>query len=231
MYEHGWEAIIQGLSSQVAEREDTTITPDLRGFVFGFNDFTRRDLMAVNIHRARDHGLPDYVTARLAFELPAPGLSNPYHNTEADGEAYQAVEDKITALREAHACIDFCCQTEEETSITGTAYGAGATHNNTLGGKSYNAMNLDGSLADGLDPLSGKPMCTPINTFRGNAYWLTGWAGDLGASVLDGNFDVVPQTRAQVGGGPFMTDPISQETREIETYIDNTSECFDESCC
>ena len=32
-------------------------------------DFSRRDLMAINLQRARDHGLPDYNTARFAYGL------------------------------------------------------------------------------------------------------------------------------------------------------------------
>ena len=60
-----------GMSSQATEREDTIITPDLRGNVFGPLDYTRRDLMAVNMQRARDHGLPDYNSARVAYGLPA----------------------------------------------------------------------------------------------------------------------------------------------------------------
>jgi len=58
------------MASQISEREDNIITPDLRGSVFGALDFNRRDLMAVNIQRGRDHGLPDYNTARAAFGLP-----------------------------------------------------------------------------------------------------------------------------------------------------------------
>lgn len=37
--------------------------------MFGPLEFSRRDLMAINIQRARDHGIPDYNTARKAYNL------------------------------------------------------------------------------------------------------------------------------------------------------------------
>merc|ERR1719354_788936 len=61
--------LLMGMASQLCEREDNIITPDLRGSVFGFLDFIRRDLMAINIQRGRDHGLPDYNTARQSFGM------------------------------------------------------------------------------------------------------------------------------------------------------------------
>nr|AXN93676.1 dual oxidase [Scylla paramamosain] len=64
-----FERFLMGLSSQSSEREDNIVVEDLRGHVFGPLEFSRRDLMAINIQRGRDHGLPDYNTARQFFGL------------------------------------------------------------------------------------------------------------------------------------------------------------------
>jgi len=77
------DEFLMGMASQVAEREDHIVTPDLHGHVFGSLDFSRRDLMAVNIQRGRDHGLPDYNTARRYFELdPITSWDQINNNTE-----------------------------------------------------------------------------------------------------------------------------------------------------
>ena len=88
-----------GMSSQATEREDTIITPDLRGQVFGGFDYNRRDLMAVNMQRARDHGLPDYNSARVAYGLP------PVEAFEDINELYgidDIVTDNIENLRDVY---------------------------------------------------------------------------------------------------------------------------------
>ncbi|XP_077863233.1 dual oxidase-like [Saccoglossus kowalevskii] len=63
------DEFLMGMASQICEREDNIITEDLRGKVFGPLEFSRRDLMALNIQRGRDHGLPDYNTARREYNL------------------------------------------------------------------------------------------------------------------------------------------------------------------
>ncbi|KAG8225393.1 hypothetical protein J437_LFUL004593 [Ladona fulva] len=63
------DRLLMGMAIQPAEREDNVIVEDLRGRVFGPLEFSRRDLMALNIQRGRDHGIPDYNTARASFGL------------------------------------------------------------------------------------------------------------------------------------------------------------------
>lgn len=65
----GIEELLMGLSSQIAEREDSVLCSDVRDKLFGPMDFSRRDLAALNIMRGRDNGLPDYNTVRKAFGL------------------------------------------------------------------------------------------------------------------------------------------------------------------
>lgn len=49
MNESDISQLLMGMASQITEREDNIITPDLRGSVFGLLEFNRRDLMAINI--------------------------------------------------------------------------------------------------------------------------------------------------------------------------------------
>lgn len=64
------DRLLMGMAYQASEEEDHKIVEDLRGKLFGPLEFSRRDLMALNIQRARDHGLPDFNTAREAYGLP-----------------------------------------------------------------------------------------------------------------------------------------------------------------
>jgi len=61
------DLILMGMASQRAEREDNMIVEDLRGNVFGPLEFSRRDLMAINIQRGRDHGWFSFFLLYTAF--------------------------------------------------------------------------------------------------------------------------------------------------------------------
>lgn len=73
------DRLLMGMAVQLCEEEDHKIVEDLRGNVFGPLEFPRRDLMALNIQRGRDHGIPDYNTVRKAYDLPQNSFKNFEH--------------------------------------------------------------------------------------------------------------------------------------------------------
>uniref|UniRef100_A0A1B6CWK3 NAD(P)H oxidase (H2O2-forming) n=1 Tax=Clastoptera arizonana TaxID=38151 RepID=A0A1B6CWK3_9HEMI len=70
MHDSSLEELMMGMTSQLAEKEDTVLCSDVRDKLFGPNEFSRRDLGALNIMRGRDNGVPDYNTVRQYFRLP-----------------------------------------------------------------------------------------------------------------------------------------------------------------
>ncbi|CAG9818789.1 unnamed protein product [Phaedon cochleariae] len=64
------EELLMGMTSQLAEREDSFLCSDVRDKLFGPMEFSRRDLGALNIMRGRDNGLPDYNSIRAHYNLP-----------------------------------------------------------------------------------------------------------------------------------------------------------------
>ncbi|XP_048472995.1 dual oxidase 1-like [Rhincodon typus] len=64
-----FDELILGMASQIAEREDNIVVSDLRDFMYGPLRFTRSDLVALDIQRGRDSGLPSYNQARKMFDL------------------------------------------------------------------------------------------------------------------------------------------------------------------
>lgn len=64
--EGGVAPILRGLVAQKAQRVDTRAVDDVRNLLFGTNT-QGFDLVAINIQRGRDHGLPDYNTVRKAL--------------------------------------------------------------------------------------------------------------------------------------------------------------------
>jgi hypothetical protein len=65
----GIEPILRGLAAQKAQDLDSHIIDDVRNFLFG-NQGPALDLIALNLQRGRDHGLPDFNTVREEFGLP-----------------------------------------------------------------------------------------------------------------------------------------------------------------
>ncbi|XP_030832129.1 dual oxidase 1 isoform X2 [Strongylocentrotus purpuratus] len=87
--EHDIEEFLLGMASQVTEREDNIITEDLQRRVFGPLEFSRRDLMALNIQRGRDHGLPDYNTARVSLGMDRRETFESINNASAHADGVE----------------------------------------------------------------------------------------------------------------------------------------------
>ena len=61
---NGIDSILKGLASTSQQEIDTKLVDDVRNFLFGPPGAGGFDLAALNIQRGRDHGLPDYNSAR-----------------------------------------------------------------------------------------------------------------------------------------------------------------------
>jgi len=69
LHEGGIEPLIRGMMVQRAQKVDLKFSDSVRNFLFGTNTMGL-DLVALNIQRGRDHGLPDYNTVREGVGLP-----------------------------------------------------------------------------------------------------------------------------------------------------------------
>ncbi len=81
--DHGIEPLLRGLAAQEAQAVDPFVIDDVRNFLFGPPGSGGFDLASLNIQRGRDHGLPSYNAARLAYGLP-PAAS--YADVSSDPE-------------------------------------------------------------------------------------------------------------------------------------------------
>ncbi len=67
--ELGIDPLLKGLASNVSQEIDTQLVDDVRNFLFGPPGSGGFDLASLNIQRGRDHGLPDYNSAREQLGL------------------------------------------------------------------------------------------------------------------------------------------------------------------
>lgn len=91
------EALLRGLAAQQARAVDPYLTDAVRNFLFGAPGRGGFDLAALNIQRGRDHGLPDYNTAReqmgLARKTSFAAVSSDPEIQDRLEEAYGSVDD------------------------------------------------------------------------------------------------------------------------------------------
>jgi hypothetical protein len=95
--EGGIEPILRGLTSQVCQSIDPFVIDDVRNFLFGQPGSGGFDLVALNIQRGRDHGLPSYNDVREYLGLTRKNsFSEVSSNPEIQSRlasAYSSVDD------------------------------------------------------------------------------------------------------------------------------------------
>lgn len=72
---NGIEPLLRGLSMKIQAEVDTYFASSIRNYLFGTPMHGGTDLIAADIQRGRDHGIPDYNTARKVHHS---FLSSPY---------------------------------------------------------------------------------------------------------------------------------------------------------
>lgn len=65
----GIDPVLRGLAAQACQDLDVYVVDDVRNFLFGLPGAGGFDLASLNIQRGRDHGLPDYNSARVDLGL------------------------------------------------------------------------------------------------------------------------------------------------------------------
>lgn len=112
--DNGIEPILKGLSSQVQEEIDTKVVDNLRVLLFGPG--AGLDLVALNIQRGRDHGLPDYNTVRKQYTR---GSAQTFQDITRDPARAAALESVYPDLND----IDLWVGLLAEDPINGSSVG------------------------------------------------------------------------------------------------------------
>ena len=88
--ERGISEFLRGLASQQAEEVDLLIVDGARNMLFREGTTRGTDLAALNIQRARDHGIGDYNSVRRAYGLDA---VTSFSEVSSDTAVQEALED------------------------------------------------------------------------------------------------------------------------------------------
>lgn len=91
----GPESILRGVAQHTSQAIDLSMIDDVRNFLFGPPGAGGFDLASLNIQRGRDHGLPDYNTARQDYGLD-PMTS--FADITSDPEVQEALEDLFVSV-------------------------------------------------------------------------------------------------------------------------------------
>lgn len=92
------DRLLKGLAVQTAEENDLHVVDELRNFMFGRPGSGGLDLLALDIQRGRDHGLPGYVETMVSY-LGSAGRKTSVEQITSDPE----VQEVLTELYQLDA--------------------------------------------------------------------------------------------------------------------------------
>lgn len=94
----GIEPILRGLSIQKARAVDGRIVDDVRNFLFGPPGSGGFDLAALNIQRAREHGIADYATLCGVYGMSVPATFADIPTSPVNQAALQSVYGSVNDI-------------------------------------------------------------------------------------------------------------------------------------
>lgn len=100
----GLEPVLLGATHQLAEAVDTVVVDALRNHLFE-NHGGGMDLVAMNLQRARDHGIPLYCDARELYGLKRPTQWSDLTKDESVQSLLQKVYSSVCAVEAFVGCL------------------------------------------------------------------------------------------------------------------------------
>ena len=114
--EGGIEPLMRGLAYQIQPKNDLIYADDLRNRMFGAPGAGGMDMCAIDINRARDHGMPDYNTMRSAFSLNP--ISN-WSEITSNSSLVEKLDSVYSSPNEADVYIGMLAEDHLENSSLG----------------------------------------------------------------------------------------------------------------
>jgi len=97
---YGIYSVWQGMASQLQQSSDLFFSDTIRNQLFqGYSKRPLYDLMAMDIQRSRDHGIPSCNDARIAYGLPSiDNWDDFYFMDKANGQNEQQVQGRVSSV-------------------------------------------------------------------------------------------------------------------------------------
>ena len=115
----GPDSILRGVAEHTSQTIDLHLIDDVRNFLFGPPGSGGFDLASLNIQRGRDHGLPDYNTAREAYGLDP---VSSFAEITDDIQVQQTLEDLFGTVNNIDVFVGGLAENLYEGSMVGELF-------------------------------------------------------------------------------------------------------------